>query len=312
MQKYLYKIKIDKLYGFINNKGEITIEPIYKNATEFSDGVAKGTTVEGKSYIIDTNNNIILNLDSNIYVKFENGLAQIRENNRYGFIDKSGNFVIESRFDSVLRGFNTEGFAIVEKDNKYGTIDKSGNFIIEPKYGGIGLYSEGGMSARNSENKMGIIDKYGNVVVDFQYDVLASFTEGLAYFQQNGKYGFINTKEEIVIKPKYHSVWGFHNGLSGFTLGADEPFGFINKKGEVVIENKYQNVGDFNEGFVTFTNNDLEGYINTQGEEVIKNVFATADDFKNGLALVTTLDNEWGYINKECKWVYKPKKFNLW
>jgi len=151
MQKYLYEIKIDNLYGFMDMSGEIKIKPIYTDVTEFSDGVAKVTTIEGKSHVIDTNNNIILKLDSNMYIKFENGLAQVRKNNKVGFIDKTGSFVIKPSFDQVLRGFNKEGFAIVKKDDKYGTIDKNGEFIIEPKYLGIGLYSEGSMSARNSK-----------------------------------------------------------------------------------------------------------------------------------------------------------------
>ncbi|MBU3185942.1 WG repeat-containing protein [Clostridium estertheticum] len=312
MDKCLYLIKIGNLYGFIDKKGEIKIKPIYKDAYDFNDGVAMVTTVEGKSYVIDRNNDIVLKLDSNKYIEFENGLAQVKKNNEYGFIDKGGNWVIKPQFNMVLRGFNKEGFAIVNENDRYGTINKQGEFIVEPKFTGIGKYSEGVMSATNSAKKAGLIDNHGNIIIDFKFDVISSFSEGLAYFEEYGKYGFINTKEEIVIKPKYHAVWGFYNGLSGYTLGADSPYGFINKRGEVAIENKYQNVGNFNEGLAVFTNNDLDGYINIQGKEVIKNVFATADDFENGLALVTTLDNEWGYINTECEWVYRPKNFNLW
>ena len=136
--------------------------------------------------------------------------------------------------------------------------------------------------------------------------------EGLACFSKNDKYGFINRSGDIVIKPTYHSLWGFHNGLSAFWLGADEPMGFINKNGDVVIENKYQSVGDFCDELAVFTNDDLSGYINRQGEEIIKNVFGTTYDFKNGLGRVTTVEGEWGYINNQGKWIYKPQNFNLW
>lgn len=312
MDKQLYLIKEGKLYGFINNHGEIEIEPIYKNVHEFNDGVAMVTTVDDKSYIIDTDNNIVLKLNSNKYVKFENGLVQIRKDNKVGFIDKSGKWVIEPKFDMVLRGFNEAGFAIVEINRKYGTIDKQGNFIIEPNYLGIGRYSEGTMSATNDEGKEGLIDKNGNIVIDFKFDSIDAFFQDVASFKKFHKCGFINVAGDVVIEPRYHAVWEFRNGLCAFTLDSDSPFGFINKNGEVVIKNKYQNVGSFHEGLARFTNDDLEGYLNTNGEEVIRNVFATADDFKNGLALVTTLDNEWGYINTDCEWVYKPKNFNLW
>lgn len=311
MKEYLYLIKINNLYGFINNIGELIIEPCYRNANEFSDGVSKVTTITGESYIINTNNNIICKLESDTYLNFKNGFSSFRRGNKFGFINKKGEVTIEPRFDLVVRGFNEEGFAVIKENGKCGTINEQGEYIIKPQFLSIGEYSEGTMSAQNCYNYYGVLNKNGEIIIDFKFEIVSSFSEDLAYFKQNDKYGFINRNEEIVIGPKYHSVWGFHNGLSAFTFGADELFGFIDKSGKIKINNNYQSVGDFRDELAVFTNYDLSGYINKEGKEIIKNVFSTAHDFKNGLGLVITVEGEWGYINNKGEWIYKPKNFNL-
>ncbi|EAI9641912.1 WG repeat-containing protein, partial [Campylobacter coli] len=53
----------------------------------------------------------------------------------WGFIDRSGKFVIKPKFDSV--GKFSEGLAGVKLNGKYGFIDKSGKFVIEPKFDDI-------------------------------------------------------------------------------------------------------------------------------------------------------------------------------
>lgn len=314
MERYLYLIKKDKLYGYINNKGNIEITPMYKDAMEFSDGLAKVTTVHGESYFIDENNNAVIRPDTDWYLKFENGYAEIRKSGKYGFIDKIGQTVIEPRFDGIWRGFNKEGFAIVQQDNKYGTIDKNGDFLIKPVFEEVNEFSEGVMSAKNQDGKYGFIDINGNTVIDFKFDNVGKFSEGLSSFRNGSKKGFINKLGEVVIEPKYSYVLDFHCGLAVFLSKDTNKMGYINQKDEVVIESRYDELNDFNEGIAAFGNDDLYGYIDTYGNEVLKNVFLSVDDFKNGLGLVTTKGpySEWGYVNKQGEWIYKPKNFNLW
>lgn len=304
----LYLIKINNLYGYINKSGDIKIKPMYKNALDFNDGLAKVITIDGRGYVIDSNNNIIFEVKKECYLRFSHGLAGFRnENNKCGFMNKKGVVIIEPKYDSILRGFNKEGFAVVKKDRKCGTINKMGKEIIGLQYKSIGKYSEGTMSVTNMEDKCGLIDKDGNIIIDFKYKFVSELSEGLCVFKKNEKYGVMDKNQNIIIDEKYHSLWGYHNGLSAFSLGPDAPMGFVDRNGVVVIKDKYQGVSNFYDELAVFTNNDLSGYINKSGEEIVKNIFASAHDFIDGLARVTTIEGEWGYINNEGKWIYKPK-----
>lgn len=54
------------------------------------------------------------------------------ENGLYGYVDKSGNVVIDFQFDDAVRFIGN--MAWVKKDGLWGTIDKKGNIIIDFQY----------------------------------------------------------------------------------------------------------------------------------------------------------------------------------
>jgi len=62
----------------------------------------------------------------------------------------------------------------------------------------------------------------------------------------NGKMGFINTKNEVVIPFKYDDAFAFaDNGFAKVELNGK--WGLINEKGEVVIPLKYDNAWEFSD-----------------------------------------------------------------
>jgi len=72
-----------------------------------------------------------------------------------------------------------------------------------------------------------------------------NFSEGLARFQYEDKFGFVDKTGKIVIKPKYSYVEDFRNGLSkieigkrvgdeGTKLGYTPKSGYIDKTGKVI------------------------------------------------------------------------------
>ena len=54
---------------------------------------------------------------------FSNGLAGVKVGDKWGYIDKSGNFVINPQFDRVSQ-FAPNGLAYVKSGELYGYIDK--------------------------------------------------------------------------------------------------------------------------------------------------------------------------------------------
>lgn len=68
-------------------------------------------------------------------IEFQEGLAIVKKDGKYGFIDKTGNEVIKAEYD-YASDFES-GFACVEKFDKYGLIDKNGNVWVDCIYDNI-------------------------------------------------------------------------------------------------------------------------------------------------------------------------------
>ena len=142
------------------------------------------------------------------------------------------------------------------------------------------------------------------------------FSEGLAPIAivTNRKYGYINTKGEIVIRAQFDNAAPFKNGIAQVWLGANNDpqnydrgkVGLIDKSGEVIIEPQFDAVGDFSEGLALAKIGKKWGYINLNGELVIKPQFEFALNFSEGLAAVKKGDKV-GFIDRTGKFVIEPK-----
>ena len=153
------RVIIDK-WGFINEKGEVTIEPQYKYANDFSNGLAY-VGDNSSSYYIDYNGNIMLNSDNFQGYRFEenfekDGTAVIygmTENDAVrmhysGVIDKEGNLLIdgyELNISNISKAIGS--YRIAESNNKTaggdtGVINAQGEWLIEPIYDEIEFYND--------------------------------------------------------------------------------------------------------------------------------------------------------------------------
>lgn len=91
----------------------------------------------------------------------------------------------------------SEGLAVVKRDGKYGFIDNTGQVVIPPKYDLVWDFSEG--LARVSQNgKAGFIDNTGKVVIPLKYDKADSFYNGVAGVldRSTGEAFYINRQGE--------------------------------------------------------------------------------------------------------------------
>ena len=125
-------------------------------------------------------------------------LFPVQKHGKWGFIDNTGKMVVPLQYDLVL-GFN-EGLALVRVGEKWGFIDKTGQVVIPPRYDFPDLFSEG-LAAVKIGHKFGFIDKTGKMVVPPQYDFAWGFLEGLASVMVGEKSGYIDKAGKYVWKP---------------------------------------------------------------------------------------------------------------
>ena len=227
-------------------------------------------------------------------------LYVIRDNGRYGYINRSGLVVIKPQFEDAYNF--SEGLARIGVRHKYGFIDKRGNMVIEPVFDDAGDFVEGLVRVA-TDNKYGFIDKNGNAAIPMEYELVSEFSEGLAGIYVQGKWGFVNNKGEIVIKPRFSNVGFFKDGLA--PASESELYGYINRKGQFIIEPKFNYANSFSQGLAEVGINNKYGYINMKGKVAIPLEFQSGFDFAESLAPVMQ-DGKWGFIDKKGSFIIKP------
>lgn len=252
---------------------------------------------------------------------FKEGLLAVKVDGKWGYIDESGEFVIEPQFLNA-ENFQSNRLAIVSAEwndengdtqELYGVIDKNGNYVIEPKYHTIEKFNEDGVAKVSGNLHMnsylgyvydwGLINENGEVILEPRYYEIGDFICGWARvddFYYDTRYNYIDKDGNLLInyantKFGYDSltyVGDFcSNGLAKVETkdGYDYITGFIDTNGNCPIEIKYYALGEFTDSDLIYASIDGEkyGFIDKNGNYVIKPQFDNAEDFDyNGYAKV--------------------------
>jgi hypothetical protein len=283
----LFPVKMHNRYGYIDQHGNVCIEPRYHYAKEFHNGIAVVWPYKNRLGAIDTTGRLL----------FEQGIGGDK-NWANDFYDNLC-LISEEDYD----GYETFYF-----------LNKSGKRVIDIDYKSIDDFSEGFApfavrTLGSWDFKFGAINTKGMVEIQPEYDYLGRFSEGLATVKINEKYGFINKTGRLVIQPAYQQASNFSGNFAA--VKKDNKWGFINKSGSLVISCSYDKVESFAEGYAAICRNAKWGYINTKGEEVIPTRFKEATsnykrNFSNGLAAFSK-NYRWGFIDNNGTVVVEPK-----
>ena len=161
----------------------------------------------------------------------------------------------------------------------------------------------------DENGKYGYIDKSGKVLVKPKYDKgsMLFSTEGLAlvYDEDKDAFGFVDKNGKEVIALKYDRAYSFSEGLAAVYNRDKDAWGFIDKKGKQVIDFKYHDVRSFSEGLAAVYNREKNawGFIDKKGGKVVDFKYDRACCFSEGLAAV--------YSDKKEAWGFIDKEGNI-
>jgi hypothetical protein len=238
--KKLYK-NFQKVYDFdfsyVNIKSKNNFAEKFSLALPYSDALALVITKENEIKYIDTNGQKAFAIDmtqlhSNeiqIAESFSEGLAAVKVDEQYGFIDKKGKWAILPNYEYAYNFSN--GFARVFNGKQYGFVDKKGKMLTGFYYSFADNFSEGLALVKVGE-KYGYIDTNGKEIIPCIFVYAQPFSEGLAAVYNNGGISFINKEGGVAINTKLDYTKGFQYGLA--KVWKNDEMYYINKKGETV------------------------------------------------------------------------------
>lgn len=264
----MFIIQRNSKSGIADIKGKVIIQPEYDSI--MFGGIYVNAIKDGEVTVLDINGKKLDN--NNIYAKLPttnpNYYITIDKNEIYRIVDKDNNIKIENNYTYIEH--IKDDYFIIYKNGKNGIIDLSGKSIADLKYNSIfkisgteivqaNINSTNNITLLNKEMKIvcnmnnANIEKKENYVVIYSKDDMKYFdysgneisyknlySNNKLYAKKiNGKWGFIDKADKLIIQNEYEMVTEFNNyGFAG--IKKDGKWGVVNSEGTIIQEPIYE------------------------------------------------------------------------
>jgi hypothetical protein len=280
----------DSLYGFVDASGCVITEPIYPRALPYCEG-----------------------------------LAAIKGDSGFEYIDRAGNKAFDRVFDYV--GCFSRGFAAVMAKDEGGRlrsllVDRKGNtkldigtaksFNLSWDYLGASRLRVSQSSLHDGlapfsarDESMGYMDVAGNIVIEPRFRMCDNFREGVGCVEFGAKKTALDTQGHTIVEGQFDLLSGAQGGMIiGRKPGRTS---YFDKAGQLIFELPHPGGGDYGEFHermaVICLPNPREGgvgrgLVHDTGKIVLEPVFHSISPFQAGIA-VACYRGTWGLLNAD-------------
>ena len=315
----LYPVRLSGKYGYIDELGNLIIEPKYSQASLFRCGLAL-VHIGTRCGFINQNGDEVVQIVCDIAHPFYENLGTAKFKGRWHCFSVLGEskFVIDVSFLDV---FSLDRAAIAQggKTDEYGGhfggrwgyADENGQEVIPQKFDAADRYSEG-LAAVQIANERGYIDRAGNFVIgpSENLKITQPFTEGLAAVAsgdlRNLAWTYVNNTGKAHCVPQ-DCTWcdSFSEGMAAARIGKNWSgnIGYLTRNGNFAIQPKFSEGDKFVGGIATIKENSKCGYLQQNGTYLIEPHYDFAMRFVGNLAYVRE-NGAFKYINRNDRVIF--------
>ncbi|WP_274649776.1 WG repeat-containing protein [Paenibacillus humicola] len=301
-------------WGYIDESGRMAIRPQYDDAREFQPNGLAVVGKNGRYGLIDRSGRFVVQPIYGSISPFSEGRAVVIDDEGFKVIDEAGTVITKRAYPfiadmsggrAVFYVMNGEGSGGGEGgagagEIRYGYLDLQGNEVIPAQYESAEDFSGGKAVVKVKEREYALIDPNGRKLASYPYAFVGSPGDGLLPFRQeeDGKYGYIDERGNVVISPVYTGAFPFRDGRAVVYMGEDFKwnYGVIDKRGRCVVRPEYNDIRQLGERRLAL------GRAIDSERPYIGSLYAIADDsgkllsgfdykdvsdFKDGLASVS-------------------------
>lgn len=265
----------------------------------------------------------------------------VKVENKFGYVDEAGTFVIDPQFDDAWSFVN--GSAVVKQNGKYGLIGKDGAEVLSPRWDSVIPFSAQCFIVEMNGGYGFVAHGTGNSLLPATFDQVYYYTGDLCVVQKGHALGIVNAAGKLVCRPQLQDLKEMTGKLavvveqdttnaedlllSLMSGGKNLRYGLINTRGELVQDTRFNDMFSDETGnwFYPFvkTGSDADvptdsaqeetgdllrgkyGIVDTAGHLVTEPIFDQQPVFGDGLFRIN-LNNRYGFADATGKVVIAP------
>jgi hypothetical protein len=264
-------------------------------------------------------------------MRFSEGLAAVRINGLFGYIDTTGSVVISPAFD--LAGPFAGGYAEIRVGNHTGVIDRTGKIVLWPGFARSVPLSSGIVVAQKGQYKprrepesdelerfhtafmnrspMGLYDLRKGWVTTDSYRFFAFAGNDSAYVwagsfnSDSPKIGLMAMDGTWKVKPSFDAVERLNEGRAVVSIDIEENgkshrlWGAVDPDGKLVIPLVYDRISGWRQGYAVIRQDGQEGFLDTNGRLLGGRLFQKVERDELDKPLKVLLGAKWFGISSD-------------
>jgi hypothetical protein len=233
-------VEIGSKWGYVDKTGKLVIPTRFYKTKKFSGGI--GVVYDSKDYyqLVDKTGRVLRKFyvwEPDDPSEGLVGAGTSGDDSGYSYFDSTGRKVIANKEFNDVKAFHG-GLAAVRTQKGWGFINKSGVFIIPPKYENVHDFSDGLAAVQTErEGDWAFIDGTGKVVLQLATsERVGDFSEGAlaVYEQKSDTWGYIKKDGSWLIVPQFKQAEQFHDGWAMVRVGTSYQ-NYVNQAGKLMF-----------------------------------------------------------------------------
>lgn len=195
-------------YKYINAQGQEVLDLKYYDAAyPFQEGLAK-IKKDGQYNFIDKNGKVISKMWYDQAGNFEDGKAWVVTGEDYYYLAKDGSLIKDQTEAEPVPEIAGDYAVITKNYDQYGLVDKANKFIVEPIYDGIFAQFEGEIYIIKKGELFGFFIPESKKIIDAQYTdyYIDRKNKEIIVSDEKEQYGVIDYQGKVIIDRQYSLV----------------------------------------------------------------------------------------------------------
>ena len=261
--KLLYSLSVkhynkDELTNFLHKYPDYPYnETLLKEISLSQNILIPLKNLNDKSGFIDTLGNWIIQPQYDDALPFSEGFASVCKNDSCFYINKEGNTTSDNFFEETES--YKDGIAIVKKGNDYFLINRSGQ-IISKGYQDINESSHQ-LYVCKLNNVYGAINSKGEIIIPFNYSKLGNFKNKFAYYLST-QYGLVDI-HNMALPAQWEWISDVDSNSIAIVKRKNQ-FGLMNVEGQLILATEYDYITSCKDEIYLVVKNNTYGFYNVK------------------------------------------------